>query len=132
TTATVSLFAAAATCLIVIAIDAARGRSIKILGAGSVLLFAGLGLYLLVWHPTWSNSAVRLAVDTGVLTISLGSMLLRRPFTLQYAIEAVPAETAAMPGFLRAIYIITGAWTVATLLMLASNVAMLYVPVLPF
>jgi len=132
TSATVSLFAAAGTCLVVIAIDAVRGRSIKILGVGSAVLFAGLGLYLLVWHPTWSNSAVRLAVDAGVLTISLGSMLLRRPFTLQYAIEAVPAETAAIPGFLRANYIITGAWTVATLLMLASNVAMLYVPGLPF
>jgi len=132
TTATASLFAAAGTCLVAIATDAVRGRSIKILGAGSAVLFAGLGLYLLVWHPTWSNSAVRLAVDAGVLTISLGSMLLRRPFTLQYAIEAVPAETAAIPGFLRANYIITGAWTAATLLMLASNVAMLYVPGLPF
>ena len=132
TSATVSLFAAAGTCLVVIAIDAIRGRSIKILGVGSAVLFAGLGLYLLVWHPTWSNSAVRLAVDTGVFMISLGSMLLRRPFTLQYAIEAVPAETAAMPGFLRASYIITGAWTAATLLMMASNVAMLYVPGLPF
>lgn len=132
TSATVSLFAAAATCLVAIAIDAVRGRSIKILGAGSAVLFAGLGLTLLVWHPTWSASTVKLAVDAGVLTISLGSMLVHRPFTLQYAIETVPAETAAMPGFLRANYIITGAWTAATLLMLASNVVMLYVPGLPF
>jgi hypothetical protein len=132
TTATVSLFAAAAACLVAIVTDAVRGRSLKILGAGSAVLFAALGLYLLVWHPAWDDSAVRLAVDTGVFAISLGSMLLRRPFTLQYAIEAVPAETAAMPGFVRANYIITGAWTVATLLMLASNVAMLYVPGLPF
>lgn len=132
TSATVSLFAAAATCLVAIAIDAVRGRSIKILGAGSAVLFAALGLYLLVVHPTWSNSAVRLAVDTGIFLISLGSMLVRRPFTLQYAVEAVPAETAAMPGFLRANYIISGAWTAATLLMMASNVAMLYVPWLPF
>jgi len=132
TTATVSLFAAAAACLVAIATDAVRGRSIKILGAGSAVLFAGLGLYLLVWHPAWDDSAVRLAVDTGVVAISLGSMLARRPFTLQYAIEAVPAETAAMPGFLRANYTITGAWTAAMLLMLAANVAMLYVPGLPF
>jgi hypothetical protein len=132
TTATVSLFAAAGTCLVALAIDAVRGRSIKILGAGSAAVFAGLGLYLLVWHPTWSNSAVSIAVDTGVVAISLGSMLLGRPFTQQYAIEAVPAETAAMPGFLRANYIISGAWTAATLLMLASNVAILYVPGLPF
>ena len=132
TTATVSLFAAAGACLVAIVTDAVRGRSLKILGAGSAVLFTALGLYLLVWHPAWDDSAVRLAVDTGVFAISLGSMLLRRPFTLQYAIEAVPAETAAMPGFVRANYIITGAWTVATLLMLASNVAMLYVPGLPF
>lgn len=131
TTATISLFAAVGICLVAIVTDAVRGRSIKLLAAGSAMLFAGLGLYLL-WHPAWDNSAVRLAVDTGVLTISLGSILLRRPFTLQYAIEAVPAETAAMPGFLRANYFITGAWTAATLLMLASNVAMLYLPGLPF
>jgi hypothetical protein len=58
-------------------------------------------------------------------------MLLRFPFTLQYAIEAVPAETAAMPGFLRANYVITGAWTVAALLMMLANAAVLYVPGLP-
>ena len=132
TSAAVSLFAAAATCLVAIAVDLVRGRSIKTLCAGSAVLFAGLGLTLLAWHPAWSGSAVKLAVDAGVFTISLGSMLLRRPFTLQYAIEAVPAETAAMPGFLRANYVITGAWTAATLLMMASNVAMLYVPGLPF
>jgi hypothetical protein len=132
TSATTSLFAAAGICLVGIATDVVRGRSIKILGAGTAVLFAGLGLYLLAWHPTLSNSAVRLAVDAGMLTISLGSMLLRRPFTLQYAVEAVPPEIAAMPGFLRASYLITGAWTAAMLLMLASNVAMLYVPGLPF
>ena len=36
-----------------------------------------------------------------------------------------------MPGFVRANYIITGAWTVASLLMMIGNVAMLYVPGLP-
>jgi hypothetical protein len=132
TSATVSLFTAATTCLAVVALDAVRGRSIKILGAGSVVLFAGLGLYLLLIDPSLSSSAVKLAVDGGIFLISLGSMLARRPFTLQYAIETVPAETAAMPGFLRANYIITAAWTVAALLMMASNVAMLYVPGLPF
>ncbi len=36
-----------------------------------------------------------------------------------------------MPGFLRANYIITGAWTAATLLMMAANIVLLYVPGLP-
>ena len=44
TSAAVSLFAAAAICLAVIALDIVRGRSIKILGAGSVIVFAAVGM----------------------------------------------------------------------------------------
>jgi hypothetical protein len=131
TSAALSLFAGAAICLAVITLDAVRGRSTKILGAGTAILFAGVGCYLILVDPALSHSAVKLVVDIGMFLLALGSMLLRHPFTLQYAIEAVPAETAAMPGFLRANYIITGVWTAAMLAMMLGNVAMLYVPGLP-
>jgi hypothetical protein len=131
TSAKVSVFAAAAICLGVIALDFMRGRSLKWLGAGSAILFASVGLYLTLIDPALGNSAVKLAVDTGIFAISLASMLMRCPFTLQYALEAVPAETAGMPGFLRANYIITAAWTAAALVMMLANLAMLYVPGLP-
>ena len=131
TSAKVSVFAAAAICLGVIGLDFMRGRSLKWLGAGSAILFASVGLYLTLIDPALGNSAVKLAVDTGIFAISLASMLMRRPFTLQYALEAVPAETAGMPGFLRANYIITAAWTAAALVMMLTNLAMLYVPGLP-
>ena len=131
TSAKVSVFAAAAIGLAVIALDFMRGRSLKWLGAGSAILFASVGLYLTLIDPALGNSAVKLAVDTGIFAISLASMLIRRPFTLQYALEAVPAEIAGMPGFLRANYIITAAWTAAALVMMLSNLAMLYVPGLP-
>jgi hypothetical protein len=36
-----------------------------------------------------------------------------------------------MPGFMRANYIITAAWTAAALVMMVANLAMLYVPGLP-
>jgi hypothetical protein len=103
----------------------------KILSVGSAIVFAGLGSYLVVIDPTMSGSAVKLAVDGGILLIALGSMLCRYPFTLQYALEAVPAETAAMPGFLHANYVITGAWAGAAVLMIAGNLMMIYVPGLP-
>jgi hypothetical protein len=131
TSAVLSLSVAGATCLAVIAIDVARGRRVKILGAGSAVVFAGIAGYLLLIDASLNGWAIRLAVDTGVFLISLGSMVLRRPFTLQYALEAVPAEIAAMPGFLRANYVITGAWTAAAALMMAGNIAMIYVPGLP-
>jgi len=129
--ATVSLAVATAISLATVTLDVVRGRSIKLLPSASALMFAGTAVYLNLIDPAFANSKVKLAVDTGIFAISLGSILIRYPFTLQYALEAVPAETAAMPGFLRANYIITSAWTLAALLMMLSNMAVLYVPGLP-
>jgi hypothetical protein len=131
TSAAVSLFAAAAICLMVIALDIVRGRSIKVLGAGSAILFAALGCYIILIDSRLSASAIKLAVDCGVLAISLGSLLVRRPFTLQYAREVVDAETATLPGFRHANYVITSAWSAAFLLMVLANVLLIYLPGLP-
>ena len=131
TSAAVSLFASAAICLMVIAYDAFRGRSIKMLGAGSVILFAALGAYITLVDSSLSSSAVKLVVDAGVLAISLASLAIRRPFTLQSAREMVDAETATLPGFMKSNYVITGAWTAAFLLMVMANVLLIYVPGLP-
>lgn len=126
-----SVFAASAICLATVAIDVLRGRSVKILAVGSAIVFAAIGLYLTLLDPALGTLGVKLSVDIGLFLISLGSVLVRRPFTLQYALEAVPAETAAMPGFLYANYVITGAWTAAALSMAAANIVLLYVPGLP-
>jgi len=131
TSAQVSLFAAAAICLAVIGVDIYRGRSIKTLGAGCVVVFAGLGAYVTLVDPTLSTSAVKLTTDVGVLAISLASLIVGKPFVLQYALEAVDAETARLPGFMKATYIITWAWTGAFVLMIIGNVLTIYVPGLP-
>ncbi|MEH2502629.1 hypothetical protein V1290_001440 [Bradyrhizobium sp. AZCC 1578] len=131
TSARVSLFASAAICLAVVAIDVARGRSIKMLGAGCVVVFAGIGAWVTLIDPNLSNSAVKLATDVGVLAISLASLIIRKPFVLQYALEAVDNETTKLPGFIKAIYIITWAWTGAFVLMIVGNVLTIYVPGFP-
>jgi hypothetical protein len=131
TSAVVSLFTAAAVCLAVIAFDVIRGRQVKVLSVGAAAVFAGIGLYLVLVDHSLSGSVVKIAVDGGILLIALGSMLFRTPFTLQYALEEVPAEMAGIPGFLRANYVITGAWAMASVLMMAGNLAMIYVPGLP-
>ncbi len=131
TSATVSLTIAGAISIATIALDKARGRSLKILPAGTAILFAAIIAYLQLIDPVLSGKAVKVAVDGGMLAISLGSLLVRYPFTLQYAVESVHPEIAAMPGFMRSNYIITGAWTASMLLMLLANTAILYVPGLP-
>lgn len=131
TSAAISLFATATICIGAVVLDVVRGRSVKMLSAGSAILFAAIGLYLLLIDPFLGPSRVRLAVDCGIFIITLGSMLIRYPFTLQYALESAPPEAAAMPGFLRANYMITAAWMVAALLMMLANLASIYLPGLP-
>ena len=131
TTAEISLFAAAAICLAVIGIDVYRGRAIKILGAGSVILFSCIGAYVALIDPQLGSSAVKLSIDIGMLAISLASLIIRKPFVMQYALEEVDAETAKQPGFVKAVYLITWAWNAAFVLMIVGNVLTIYVPGLP-
>jgi len=131
TSTAASLFTGAAICLAVIAYDLAGGRSMKILGAGSVVVFTAVGSYVALIDPHLSVSAVKFVVDTGIFLVTLGSIVAGKPFTLQYAREVVDAETLKVPGFLKANYIITSAWTLSMLPMMAGNVALIYVPGLP-
>src|SRR3954447_6148134 len=130
-TSAASLFTAAAISLAVITYDFAGGRSVKILGVGSVLVFSAVYFYVEWIDPSLSVSGVKFAVDAGIFLVTLGSIVIGRPFTLQYALEVVDAETAKLPGFIRANYTITWAWVLAMVLMMAGNVALIYVPGLP-
>jgi hypothetical protein len=129
--AAISLFAGAAIAAAIIGYEVSRGRSVKMLAAGAVIMFSGLGAYTTLIDGDWSATEVRLAVDIGTLAIALASIAIRVPFTLQYAREIVDAETMKMPGFMRVNYMITWAWTGAFVLMLIANVLMIYMPSLP-
>lgn len=131
TSPTVSLFAAASLCLVSIAFDVVRGRSIKMLGAGSAVIFTALGCCLACDATALSCLTVKIAVETGLFVIGLVSLAIRRPFTLQYAREMVDAETAQLPDFLAANYIITSVWVLAFLLMMSTDALLIYLPSLP-
>lgn len=131
TSIAISLFAAAALALAIIVWDIVGGGSIKILAAGSVLIFSALGSYIALVDGSWSPVTVRLTVDGSVLAIALASLAIRFPFTLQYAREMVDVETSKLPAFKRANYIITWAWTGAFVLMVVADMLMIYLPWLP-
>ena len=107
------------------------GRSPKILEIGSLVLFGGLALYAFVAAPTWSIIGVRLRVDTGLFCIVIASLVLRRPFTLQYAREQVSAEFWNSSEFIRTNYVITGVWALAFAVLVAAELILLYVPAWP-
>jgi hypothetical protein len=108
-----------------------RSRSPKLLEIGTFILFCALALYGWLGNPTWTVIGVRVCVDSGLFAIVLLSMLVGRPFTLQYARETVPQEHWGSPEFIRTNYVIIAVWALAFALMVIAELALLYVPNLP-
>ncbi len=130
-TAGVSLWAAAAVSATLVLREKIRGRSMKILEAGTFLLFALLGLYTALTRGSWDIPTVRSVVDGGLLFIILLSLIIRRPFTLQYAREQVPPAVQNSPTFLKTNYIITTVWALAMAVIVVADLAMHFVTGLP-
>jgi intracellular septation protein A len=126
-----ALIAAAALSALLILRERRRGKSIKILEAGTVALFGGLATFTAITHYDWTILEARLAVDLGLLIIVLGSMIARRPFTLQFAREEVPQEFWANPQFIATNYKITGVWAAAFVILVLADVLMVFFPTIP-
>ncbi len=125
------LIGAAVVAALLLLRDLIGHKSLKVLEAGTFILFAGLVAYAWLAHPSWSVIAVRLRVDAGLLLVVLASLALRKPFTLQYAREQVPEGVWESPVFVRTNYIITAVWAAAFLVMVLAEAAILYMPGVP-
>jgi hypothetical protein len=108
-----------------------RGRSVKILEVGSLVVFGLLTAYTVGAAPRWTVATVRLAVDAGLLGIVLVSLAIGRPFTIQYAREQVPEVLWASPIFTAVNRAITRVWAAAFAVMVAADVAAEWVPAIP-
>lgn len=105
-----AMWAAFAVAVLIATYGKWRGRSAKILEIGAISLFGALAVFTTVAHWDWTLTAVRLAVDLGLLTITLISIALGRPFTMQYARERVAREYWQSPLFLAINRRITWVW----------------------
>lgn len=106
-------------------------RTPKLLEIGTVLLFGGLAVYALFGGPAWSIAGVRLRVDAGLLLIVLISIVVGRPFTLQYARERVARKSWDSTVFVRTNYVITAIWGAAFAILVAADLMLVYAPALP-
>ncbi len=92
------------------------GSSPKMLEFSDVTYFAGLAVVVAfassgtrAWLELWGGEVANVAL----VVIALGSILVRSPFTLQYAREDTPKEYWETPEFLRVNYLISWVWVVA-------------------
>lgn len=126
------LCAGAAASLVIIARElVVAGRQPKLLEIGTCLLFVGLAIYAWVQEPDWSVIAVRLLVDMGLLIIVIFSLLVGRPFSAQYARDAVPKEYWESSDFKNTNFVISAVWALAFLIMVLAELALLFIPDMP-
>lgn len=124
-----ALAAGAVVSLALIVRDAVTpGRAPKLLEIATFALFAVLLCYALVVRPEWSLIEVRLIVDCGLLAIVAGSLLVGRPFTIQYARERVPSDRWNSPEFMQINRRITGVWAGAFATMVVADIILLSSP----
>jgi hypothetical protein len=126
-----SLWIAAAVSFVLILRTRNRGGSPKVLEIGTLVLFALMGLSATMLHARWNISLVRCVVDGGLLGIMLLSILVRRPFTLEYARERVSSTVYDSPHLIRQNYIVTAAWTVSMAIIVLADLALHFLPRFP-
>jgi hypothetical protein len=110
--------------VVILAVNWITGSSPKMLEYSDAVFFAGLAVVVAFadagtrsWLELWGGEVANAAL----LAIALGSVLIRRPFTLQYAREDTPKEYWDRPEFLRVNYQITWVWVVAFAIEAASG-----------
>jgi hypothetical protein len=95
------------------------------------MLFVGLAAYSYLTNMNWPVIGVKLAVDIGLIAIVLFSLIVKRPFTLQYAREQVPQDLWDSPEFLRTNQVITLVWLCAFAILILADLILLYLPDAP-
>ncbi len=101
-------------------------KTVKLLDLGTIALFSGLGLYKLATGVAWSTQDAGLRIDLGLFAIVAGSLVIGRPFTLQYAKEQTPPEVWTRPAFMRINNAITAVWAGSFALFVLSDLGMMY------
>jgi hypothetical protein len=101
-----------------------RGSSPKMLEFADVTYFGVLAVVVAVasegtrdWLELWGGETANMAL----FLIVLGSVLIRKPFTLQYAREDTPREYWDTPEFMRVNYLISWVWVAAFAIEAASG-----------
>lgn len=111
-----SAAAALGLAFVILIVNWARGQSPKVLEYSDVVYFAALAVVVMLasegtrdWLELWGGEVANIAL----LVIALGSIVIRLPFTLQYAREDTPEEYWHAPEFLRVNYLISWVWVAA-------------------
>ena len=119
----VALVAAAVLC-----VYQARSSTKGVLFWGTAAFFSLSLFFVALMSNQWVASRLGLLSQVALGSIVWCSILLRRPFTIDYAKSFVPREYWTHPLFLRRNIVISGAWGVYFLVGIAVSLARMHFP----
>ncbi|HWU55497.1 MAG TPA: hypothetical protein VN175_08340 [Rhizomicrobium sp.] len=126
-----ALWVAFATAFVVTIRDFVESPSLRLLDAGSLVLFALLALGRGFLDPNLSLAAVRFAAALSLFLLLALPLALKRPFSVDYA-RLDPREAGWPPAlFLRVNYLVSAVWTAAFAAMAAADAAVAFDAGLP-
>jgi hypothetical protein len=129
--ADLALWVAFAAAFVVTIRDFVESPSLRLLDAGSFVLFATLALGRGFLDPTLSLAAVRFIAEAFLFLLLGLPLVLKRPFSVDYA-RLDPREAGWPPTlFLKVNYLVSAVWTAAFLAMAAADGAVAFDPQLP-
>lgn len=129
--ADLALWAAFATAFVVTIRDFVESPSLRLLDAGSLVLFALLALGRGFLDPNLSLVAVRFIAEASLLLLLGLPLICKRPFSIDYA--RLDPRGVGWPQhlFRRVNYLVSGVWTIAFLAMALADGAVAIDPRLP-
>lgn len=95
---------------------------------GTIFFFSFSFVTVVLMSNMWVIGHLGMLSQLNMNVMAWGSMLFKRPFTIDYAKQCVPQQYWTHPRFLRKNYIITGVWGVYFLLGLALTEIRVYEP----
>jgi hypothetical protein len=100
----------------------------KILDVGTLVFFAVMTVAALTVDRGWFERYANPLSDGALALITLVSILVRMPFTMQYARDSVPQQYWTSPGFIRAGYLISSVWCASFIFQTVSTLLAALVP----
>jgi len=109
---------------VVLCVNWIRGQSPKMLEWADVAYFAALAIVVAFAGAdlrTWLEKYGGEVANIVLMVIVVGSIVIRRPFTLPYAKESTPEDVWVTPEFIRVNYLISWVWAAAFTIEAASG-----------
>jgi hypothetical protein len=118
-----ALWLAFAAAFVITIHDFVESPTLRLLDAGSMVVFGLLAMFAGFVAPTISLESVRFLVELSFFAMLVISLIRRRPASLAYGHDHVPQEIWDTAEFRRANYLLTSAWTLAIGVMALADLA---------